>query len=171
MVTEASPRLTLDDVLVVDADVHAHEQPDQIVQYTDPPWREAVANVARVPHRYLSIPGWSTSPPFYLPGSSLPTARGKVREEIVWNAAQMRRELDALSIDVGVLFPDHFLKIAALPNPDYAAALARAYHRWLAERWLSEPNDLYGVVMAVPQDPADAAREVARAARDRRFVG
>jgi predicted TIM-barrel fold metal-dependent hydrolase len=171
MVTETGQRLTLDDVLVVDADVHAHEQPEQMVAYTDPPWREAVANAARVPHRYLSIPGWSTSPPYFLPGAGLPSARGKAREEIVWDAAQMRRELDGLRIDVGVIFPDHFLKVAALPNPDYAAALARAYHRWIEERWVAEENDLYGVVMAVPQDPSDAAREIARYARHRRFVG
>ena len=47
MVIEARPRLTLDDILVIDADVHAHEQPDQMLPYTDPPWREALANVAK----------------------------------------------------------------------------------------------------------------------------
>ena len=47
MAIEARPRLTLDDILVIDADVHAHEQPDQMLLYTDPPWREALANVAK----------------------------------------------------------------------------------------------------------------------------
>jgi uncharacterized protein len=173
MVLEAQPqrRLTLDDVLVIDADVHAHETPDGMLPYADPEWRGALANVAKVPHRYLNRPGFGPTLPYTLPGQSLPSARGKAREEIVWDAAQMRRELDALAIDVGVIFPDFFLKIAAIPNAAYAAGLARAYNRWLAESWLHEENDLYAVVMAVQQDPDDAVREIYRYAGHPRFVG
>src|SRR5438445_363430 len=116
MAIEARPRLTLDDVLVVDADVHAHEQPDQMLPYVDPAWRQALENVVTVPPRYLNRPGFSPHGAVTLPGATLPSPRGKVREEIVWDAAQMRRELDAMFVDVGILFPDHFLKIAALPN-------------------------------------------------------
>src|SRR5205814_10464248 len=134
--------------------------------YPGPPWREALANVARVHPRYLNRPGFSPSAAVQLPGSTLPSPRGKVREEIVWNAAQMRRELDGLFIDVAVLFPDHFLKIAAIPNAAYAAALGAAYNRWIEELWLAEQNDLYGVVMAVHQDPAAAVREIERCARN-----
>ncbi|HLH72801.1 MAG TPA: amidohydrolase family protein, partial [Chloroflexota bacterium] len=79
-------------------------------------------------------------------------------------------ELDAFSIDAAVIFPDFFLKIAALPNPDYAAALARAYHRWIAEKWVDEDNDLYGVIIAVHQDPAEAVREIERWGDHPRFV-
>jgi hypothetical protein len=173
MTIEARPRLTLDDVLVIDADVHAHEQPDQMVEYVDPAWREALANVAKVPHRYLNRPGFSpsASPAMILPGAGLPTSRGKAREEIVWDAPQMRRELDALSIDVGIIFPDHFLKIASVPDTRYAAALGRAYNRWIEERWLAEENDLYGVVMVTPQDPEDGVREIYRYAANKRFIG
>ena len=173
MVLEAQPRrrLTLDDVLVIDADVHAHETPEAMLPYADPEWRDAIANVAKVPHRYLNRPAFCPTLPYGLPGQALPSARGKAREEIVWDAAQMRRELDALAIDVGVLFPDNFLKIAAIPNGPYAAGLARAYNRWIAEAWVHEENDLYGVVMAVQQDPEDAVREIERYAGHPKFVG
>jgi uncharacterized protein len=171
MAIEARPRLTLDDILVVDADVHAHEQPDQMLPYMDPAWRDALANVARVPHRYLNRPGFSPSAAVQLPGSALPSSRGKVREEIVWDAAQMRRELDGLFIDVAVLFPDHFLKIAAIPDGRYAAALARAHNRSIEELWLHEQNDLYGVILACSQDPDAAVREIERCAPNRRWVG
>ena len=116
MAIETRRRVTLDDVLVIDADVHAHEQPDQMLPYVDPEWREPLANVAKVAHRYLNRPAFCPGAPFGLPGQALPSSRGKAREEIVWNAEQMRRELDALSIDAGILFPDNFLKIAAIPN-------------------------------------------------------
>ena len=74
----------------------------------------------------------------------------------------MREGLDALSIDVGIAFPDHLLLMAQLPRADYAAALARAYNRWLLDRWLTVEPSLYGALVAAPQDPADAAREIER---------
>jgi len=161
--------LSLDDVFVVDADVHAHEVPQELAPFTDPPWRQAVENAARIPRRYLDVPtyvGGGSSP---LPGAALPSLRG-AREEIVWTSEQMRRELDAFSIDAAVIFPDFFLKIASASNPDYAAALARAYHRWIAEKWLSEDNGLYGVIVAIHQDPQEAVREIERWAGHPRFA-
>jgi len=168
-VPRKTPRLTLDDVFVVDADVHAHETPNELTPYTDPPWRKAVENAARLSRRYLDVPTYAPGGGGPLPGASLPNFRG-AREEIVWTADQMRRDLDAFSIDAAVIFPDFFLKIAALPNPDYAAALARAYHRWIAEKWVHEANDLYGVIVAVHQDPAEAVKEIERWAGHPRLV-
>jgi predicted TIM-barrel fold metal-dependent hydrolase len=82
----------------------------------------------------------------------------------------MRRELDLFSIDAAIIFPDFFLKIAGMPNPDYAAALARAYHRWIADRWVADDNDLYGVIIAIHQDPDEAVREIEKWAGHPRFV-
>ncbi len=161
--------LTLDDVFVVDGDVHAHETPAELAPYTDPPWRKAVENAAKIPRRYLDVPTYAPGGAGLLPGAALPNLRG-AREEIVWNAAQLRRELDAFSIDAAIIFPDFLLKIAGLPNPDYAAALARAYHRWIAEKWVAADNDLYGVIVAVHQDPDAAVREIERWAGHPRFV-
>jgi uncharacterized protein len=163
-------RLSLDDVLVVDVDVHAHETADALAPLMDPQWRPAMENLRQVPRRYLDLPGFGPNHGPRLLGTSLPSPRGN-REEIVWNAEQMRRELDAFSIDVGIIFPDHFLKLAALPRADYAAAIARAYHRWMHEQWLATDNDLYAVIMAIPQDPAEAAREIDRWAGEDRFAG
>ena len=49
----------------------------------------------------------------------------------------MRQDLDDLGVDIGVLFPDHLLRHAALKQADYAVALARAYNRWLVEERLT----------------------------------
>jgi predicted TIM-barrel fold metal-dependent hydrolase len=97
--------------------------------------------------------------------------RGGSRIEITWNADQMRRELDAFFIDAGVVFPDHHLRIGALPNVSYATALARAFHRWLDAEWLDRDNNLYGVIIAIPQDPEEAAREIHRWGKQERFCG
>jgi predicted TIM-barrel fold metal-dependent hydrolase len=145
----------LDDVTVIDADVHAHETPAALAPYCDMPWRRSLELLATVPERYLDIPGFtprlSLDPPF----------PGGVPGRIVTSASQMRDELAAIAVDIGVVFPDNLLFMAQLPNRDYAAALARAYNRWLVEEWLSEPA-LYGALVACPQDPEATVQEIAR---------
>ncbi len=167
MTTQATPRaerLRLDDMTIVDADVHANETPAALAPYCDMPWRRSLELLATTPARYLDIPGFapklSLDPPF----------PGGFNLRTVTSAAQMREELAALSIDVGIVFPDNLLALAQLPNADYAAALARAYNRWLQEEWLSREPSLYGALIAAPQDPADAAREIARYAGDPKVV-
>jgi hypothetical protein len=135
----------------------------------DPAWRSALENLAQVPHRYLNMPAFCPNPGSGLPGSGI-AGNPKSREEIVWDAAQMRRELDSFAIDIGLLFPDNFLKLATLPNGAYAAALCAAYNRWVDAEWLQADNDLYGVLMVSPQDPAAGVREIERYAGKPRWV-
>jgi predicted TIM-barrel fold metal-dependent hydrolase len=156
-------RLRLADLIVVDADVHAHESPAALAPYCDMPWRRSLEHLAGAPARYLDIPGFSPAlkldPPF----------PGGFNIRTVTSAAQMVKELNDISVDIGILFPDNLLTMAALPNEAYAAALARAYNRWLAEEWLHDPA-LYGAIIAANQDPADAAREIERYAGNPKVV-
>lgn len=169
MAIEARERLTLDDIVVIDGDVHVHETPKGLLPYVAPAWRPALENLAQVPHRYLNMPAFCPNPGAGLPGSGV-AANPKSRVEIVWDAAQMRSELDSFGIDIGLLFPDNFLKLAALPNAAYAVALCQAYNRWLEAEWLAADNDLYGVLMIPPQDPEAAVREIERYAGRSRWV-
>ena len=157
------PRLRLGDVLVVDADVHAHETPGALAPYCDMPWRRSLEHLAGVPARYLDIPGFapklSLDPPF----------PGGFNVRTTTTATQMATELAAIGVDLGVIFPDNLLGMALLPNEEYAAALARAYNRWITEEWLHEPS-LYAALIAAPQDPADAAREITRHAGNPKVV-
>lgn len=157
------PRLRLSDITVVDADIHAHETPGALAPYCAMPWRRSLEHLAGVPERYLDIPGFAPAlkldPPF----------PGGFNLRATTSAARMREELAAISVDIGIIFPDNLLLIAQLPNEDYAAALARAYNRWLVEEWLHETS-LYGALIAVPQDPAGAAREIAKYAGNPKVV-
>ncbi len=159
----SAPRQRLGDIIVVDADVHAHETPAALAPYCDMPWRRSLEHIAGTPARYLDIPGFA-------PKLSLdPSFPGGLNARATTTAAQMVAELAAISVDIGILFPDNLLTMAILPNEDYAAALGRAYNRWLVEQWLHEPA-LYGALLAAPQDPADAAREIARHAANPKVV-
>ena len=59
------------------------------------------------------------------------------------------------------------LGICALPDADFATAIAAAYNDWLTHTWLGEWNAdgrFKGSMMIAPQDPEAAAREIDRSA-------
>jgi uncharacterized protein len=151
-------RERLDELLIVDCDVHVHETPRALAPYCDLPWRKALETVADAPEHYLDIPGFSYGgvglcPPVFPGGTGFRT---------VETPEEMRTELGELHVDIGILFPDHLLKLALVTPEDYAAALARAYNAWLVESWCRPEQGLLGCVVACPQSPLDAAREIER---------
>jgi uncharacterized protein len=157
----------LEDILIVDCDVHVHESPGELAPYCDMPWRKALENIADVEEYYLDIPGFS-------PGMTWYEARfpsGHEGRRMVHTAEQMREELSEIHVDIGILFPDHLLKLAMITQADYASALARAYNAWLLEKWCSQEKGLLGCIIACPQDPEDAAKEIRRYAREPGMVG
>jgi predicted TIM-barrel fold metal-dependent hydrolase len=157
--SRAVARTPLSDLLIVDSDVHVHESPGALAPYCDAPWDVALRNVADVPERYLDIPGFSPG------GDGTLTARFPTSHEatrMVHTPAQMVAELREIHVDLALLFPDHLLKLPVLPQADYAAALARAYNAWLVDQWTSRHDALLGAIVACPQDPVDAAAEIAR---------
>jgi predicted TIM-barrel fold metal-dependent hydrolase len=151
----------LKDILVVDVDVHVNETPQAIAAYCEMPWRKSLEALREVPQGYLNIPGYAQA---QAPWPIFPDSSGR-RRKTVTSAREMRKDLDDLGVDIGVLFPDFFLFHAALQQSDYAIALAKAYNRWLAEEWLGEDNGLKGAVMAPHHDPVVAAAEIRRYAK------
>jgi predicted TIM-barrel fold metal-dependent hydrolase len=151
-------------MFTVDCDTHVSDSPAALAPYCDLPWRISLEDLAETPYRYLDIPG-------YAPGLRLdPPIPGMHPTRSMHSAAMMRAGLDALGIDVGILFPDNLLCFAPLPNPEYATALSHAYNRWLVAEWLTEENGLYGALLACPQNPADSARQIETYAKERRIV-
>src|SRR5919205_1073511 len=49
----------LEDILVVDCDVHVHESPEAIMPYCEMPWKKALETIKDVREFYLDIPGFS----------------------------------------------------------------------------------------------------------------
>lgn len=156
--TEAK-RSTLTDVFIVDGDVHVHEQPAELAEYAPDPWDVALRHIATIPERYMDLPGLSPNGEL-----GIPFPGGLERDMLVTDAAQMRRELDELHVDRAIIFPDHLLMLAKLPNADWAASLARAYNQWLEERWLAEDETLLGAIVVAPQDPEGSAADIRRRA-------
>lgn len=161
----AERRETLADLFVLDADVHVHEDPAELAEYADPPWDVGLREIAKVDERYLDLPGISPRAEYRVPFPG-----GSNRREIATTAAEMREGLDALHVDGAVLFPDHLLSLAMVRDPAFATALARAYNRWLYERWLTGERSLKGALVIAPQNPEAGAEDIRRYAGAREFA-
>ncbi|MBV9000166.1 MAG: amidohydrolase [Solirubrobacterales bacterium] len=163
--TTAKRRETLADVFVLDADVHVHEDPAELAEYADAPWDVGLREIAKVQERYLDLPGMSPRAEYRVPFPG-----GSNRRQVATSAAEMREGLDALHVDQAVVFPDHLLSLAMVRDPAFAAALARAYNRWLHERWLQEERSLKGALVIAPQNPEAGAEDIRRYAGEREFA-
>jgi uncharacterized protein len=161
----ARQRETLADTFVVDADVHVHEDPAELAEYAEPPWDVGLREIATVEERYLDLPGMSPRAEYRVPFPG-----GSNRRQIVTSAREMREGLDELHVDQAVLFPDHLLSLAIVRDPAFATTLARAYNRWLHERWLTEERSLKGALVVAPQNPEAGARDILAHARGREFA-
>jgi predicted TIM-barrel fold metal-dependent hydrolase len=71
--------------------------------------------------------------------------------------------LDRWNIDVAVLTgPPPFYGYVGLPDPDWAAALCRAFNDWTIEHWLERDERVVNAILVSPSDPTQAAEEIDR---------
>ena len=132
---------------IIDVDLHLAETAADLAPYTDP----ALASGGRGTDGESAVVDLRGAP------SAADSAGGARRARRY--AAALIAHLDDAGIAAGILLPGPLLKIGLLPTAAYAAALARAYNRWLASDWLGRPGrPVYGAILAAPQEPADAAR-------------
>ena len=139
---------------LIDCDVHGRIGPvSEILPYLDRNWRD-----------YMTESGVDSVDTKDYPASS-PLAGSP---DVTDAGVLAREHLDRNAVDRAVL-----VVLSAVPiihNAYYAAALARAVNRYLAERWLADDERLRGSLVVAPQDPQAAAEEIAHWAHDERFV-
>ena len=75
--------------------------------------------------------------------------------------ALTRRWMDAIGIDVAVMFPTPMLQLGLHPQVEVEVALARAYNRWLTERVLAHEPRIRSMLY-LPFNDADAAFKMVR---------
>jgi uncharacterized protein len=143
---------------IVDVDLHLDERASDLAQHCEMPWR-----------RILEEPGGQ--PPWTIKDTSFPRLGDRPRApEPARTPTDLLARLDALGTDVGLVLPGQLLKLGLVYTIDYAAALARAYNRWLAESWLGTTDRILGAILALHHDPEDAAREIDHWSSHRRFA-
>lgn len=135
---------------IIDVDIHLAEAPDDLVPHLDLPWRRAVAEP-------MPNPPWSLGGALHPRLGDAPTAPEPAR-----TPADLLAHMGREGIAACIALPGPLLKIGALPTAPYAAALARAYNRWLTGQWLGAGGRINGALLAAPQEPEDAAAEIRR---------
>jgi predicted TIM-barrel fold metal-dependent hydrolase len=174
-ISEFRKPVSMKNMRIVDCDVHVHELPDEIAEHCEMPWRKAVEAI--VPESAASAHFGSVGD-YVVPGLAQGAGDGsdplwpggQNRPMFVTSPTQCRRDLDSLGIDSAILFPDHLLKLALQVNADYAMALARAYNRWLIDKWLSNTKGFYGALCMAPQDPEGSAEEIRKLGKKHKMV-
>ena len=168
---------------VADSDMHVLEPPDLWQRYIDPAWKHAapvgltelrrdmrvkvkssvVLRIGTVrPQRGDAAGPWST-----VQDEAFAEA-----ERRGWDAVSQLQAMDREGLDVAVLFPSRGLFVLGLDvpqvtgidglEPDFAAAIARAYNDWLRDFCAHAPERMLGAGMVAPHDVAAAAAETRR---------
>ena len=88
-----------------------------------------------------------------------------------WTADVQLEAMDIEDIDVAVLYPTRGLNVLSEPHmePNFAAALARAYNNWLYDFCEKDPNRLLGAGMISPFDIEQAVKEAKRCVKELGF--
>ena len=90
-----------------------------------------------------------------------------------WDATAQLEAMDREGMDLAMLFPSRGLFVLALEStavagadglePEFAAAIARAYNDWLHDFVSAAPQRLFGCAMLAPHDVPTAVDELRRA--------
>ena len=177
--------MSLGDHVVADSDLHVMEPPDLWQRYIDPAFLHAapvgltemrrdmrvrvkscvVLRTGSVrPHRETSkrTTGWRSD-------HDSVYADAEVRG---WDAASQLAAMDQEGVDLAVLFPSRGLFVLGLDScammgtdglePDFAAAIARAYNDWLHDFCSFAPERIFGAAMVAPHDVGAAVAEARR---------
>jgi predicted TIM-barrel fold metal-dependent hydrolase len=148
---------------VIDCDVH-HDwpRPEALFPYLSDAWREYVTGGGARRPGPLPV----TAPPLY------PSPTGAIRDDAFppngdapGSSYELLKEqlLDPFKIERAVLSYGMGAFVGAIPNPYFAAEVARASNDWSVDQWLSRDDErLYGAVVVSTQLPELAAKEIRR---------
>ncbi|WP_241032468.1 amidohydrolase family protein [Rhodococcus pseudokoreensis] len=155
-------RYGLDDVFIVDVDSHHSELASwpEIISYVEDPVLRDTAEQMML-HRPLAGKMALSS---YDPGLALQDAGARIPHQS--NLAEpippgddhrdvelARRAMDAMSIDVQVVFPQPMLGIGLHPDPTIAVPLLKAYNRWFVEHILPKDPRIKSLIALPFEDP------------------
>jgi len=161
---------------VIDADGHILEPLDLWDRYMDPAYRERAPRliIGDNGKERLLVEGKILGNPKGLGRLGAVGARdGSVPADTMmykdgrpggFDPHERIKDLDLDGIDAAFLYPSIGLFSGAVQDPKLAAAMCRAYNRWLADYCKPYPDRLFGIAM-LPMQSVDLAIEEMRFAR------
>lgn len=181
--------MSIKDGFVCDSDLHVMEPPDLWQRYIDPAFKHAapigLSEMRRdmrvkVKSRVLLRSG--AVRPVRETGSGWRRDHDDVyaaSEARGWDPPSQIAAMDAEGVDLAVLFPSRGLFVLGLDSvemmgvdglePDYAAAIARAYNDWMRDFVAHDPQRMFGAGMVAPHDVPSAVAEARRCVEELGF--
>jgi len=171
--------------VVADSDMHVLEPPDLWQRYIAPEFRHAAPVGMTELRRDLRVRVKSNIVLRTGPVRPLKEGRGSgigwrpdqedayaSAEARGWDAVAQLEAMDREGVDLAVLFPSRGLFVLGLDSveqigpdglePEFAAAIARAYNDWLRDFVAVAPDRLYGAAMVAPHNVPAAVEETRR---------
>jgi predicted TIM-barrel fold metal-dependent hydrolase len=168
---------------VFDADGHVAEPHDLWQRYGDAPYREAARAALHVADLPEGGSGMMLEGKCIVRGLEAVTFAGQNPSVFLrkkrwdegypgaFDPAHRLRDMDLEGIDAAMIFPSLVGALGGVRDAPLAAAMARAYNRWILDYCATDPRRLLPVAVVPLQDPRAAAAEVEWAAqRDFRCV-
>ena len=146
---------------IIDVDSHHYESESigEILDYMDDPVLQQLARSARQANA-KSVGMLPAGVGYQDMGGRVMryATRGMEKTEsgVQRDVALTRRWMDAIGIDVAVMFPTPMLQLGLHPQIEVEVALARAYTRWFSERVLAHEPRIRSM-LCLPFNDADAA--------------
>lgn len=168
---------------VLDSDMHILEPPDLWQKYIDAKFKDYAPRGTTDHVRDLRMVGpdgqaWGRPvdpPPETIPPPGHIFHRNqqlfKTHMERGWSSQVQLEAMDEEGIDLAVLYPSRGLNVLSIPDmdPEFAAALARAYNDWLYEFCQADTSKLKGAGMVSVFNLDDAISEVQRCVKQLGF--
>ena len=153
----------IQDLEVVDADVHVADKSEKILPYLGDPYNKLL--------REDIVSGEAPLNVFPRSGHIHPSRVGKIEKRQVGSVDEARAARDLLGTNKIILTPGKFMRVYGVRNTGLGHAMAVAYNDWMLDTFLDHDQDLYGVICINPLAPHKAADEVRDRAREDKFVG
>jgi uncharacterized protein len=160
---------------VIDGDGHVAEPHDLWQRYCDPPLRAAAREALAVADLPEGGSGMMLEGRCIVRGLEAVTFAGQNPRSFLgkrwdegypgaFDPAHRLRDMDLEGIDVAMVFPSLAGALGGVRDQRLAAAMARAYNRWLLDYCSTDPARLLPAAVVPLQDPAAAAAEIEWAA-------
>ena len=160
-----------EDFLIVDVDSHHYETEafKEIAEYIDDP-------VMRHEARYQGASRgglWSEGGMYQEIGGRITRYPGRKNEKVPASPHRditlMGRWMDAMGVDMAVMFPTPMLNLSACPRIQVEVALSKAYNRWLCDKILDADPRIKSMLYLPFHDP-EATYEIIEEFADRKGV-
>jgi uncharacterized protein len=144
---------------MIDCDVHQNfNSLKDLLPWLDPAFR---GHVEHGGYQGFELPNYPwVHPHGFMMGDAVPANGGVPGSDYETLREQL---LDRFDVEYAILTGEDILNVSCMPHAELAAAVARAYNRWLVDEWLPRDDRLRGSLVVATQDAAAAADEIRRA--------